>query len=114
MHVDLFGCNPTWSRKEKELFYRTPTFTGGQDVKVMTAAYSISGDSFHAEKPRAWSPGQFSIRGSAYTGYDLHSDGKRVAVLRAPEAGASSAANKVSFIFNFFDELRRKVPSGKN
>ena len=23
------------------------------------------------------------------------------------------AVNKVSFIFNFFDEIRRKVPSGK-
>jgi len=108
------GCNPRWSRKEKELFYRTPTFTGGQDVKVMATAYTTSGASFQAEKPRVWSPGQFSIRGSEYTGYDVHPDGKRVAVLRAPDAGASSSVNKVNFIFNFFDELRRKVPPGKN
>jgi Tol biopolymer transport system component/predicted Ser/Thr protein kinase len=108
------GCNPKWSRNGKELYYRTPTFTGGQDVKVMVAPYSISGDSFRAEKPRAWSPGQFSIRGSEYSGYALHPDGKRVAVLRAPEAGASQAVNKVTFLFNFFDELRRKVPPGKN
>jgi hypothetical protein len=25
----------------------------------------------------------------------------------------AAAVNKVSFIFNFFDEIRRKVPSGK-
>ena len=106
------GCNPRWSRNGKELFYRTPTFTGGQDIKLMAAAYTSSGDSFNAEKPRIWSPGQFSIRGSEYTGYDLHPDGKRVAVLRAPEAGQSSTVDKVSFILNFFDELRRKVPSG--
>ena len=80
----------------------------------MSAAYTISSDSFHAEKPRPWSPGLFSIRGLANTGYDVHPDGKRVAVLRAPDAGPNSAVTKVSFIFNFFDELRRKVPSGKN
>jgi Tol biopolymer transport system component len=108
------GCNPVWSRKGRELFFRTATFTGGQDVKVMSAAYTISSDSFRAEKPRPWSPGLFSILGLANTGYDVHPDGKRVAVLRAPDAGPNAAVTKVSFIFNFFDELRRKVPSGKN
>src|ERR1700730_116563 len=106
------GCNPTWSQKGRELFYRTPTFTGGQDIKVMSTSYTISGDSFQADKPRPWSPGLFSIRGLQFTGYDVHPDGKRVAVLRAPDAGPTSAVTKVSFIFNFFDELRRKVPSG--
>lgn len=80
----------------------------------MSAAYTISGDSFHADKPRAWSPGMFSVRGLTFSGYDVHPDGKRIAVLRAPDAGPTSAVTKVSFIFNFFDELRRKVPVGKN
>jgi hypothetical protein len=57
---------------------------------------------------------RFSVRGLEYTGYDVYSGGKRVAVLRAPEAGTSSAVTKVDFIFNFFDELRRKVPSANN
>jgi hypothetical protein len=35
-------------------------------------------------------------------------------VLDAPGAGEIAAVNKVTFIFNFFDELRRKVPSGNN
>jgi Tol biopolymer transport system component len=108
------GCNPRWSRKGRELFYRTPTLTGGEDIKVMSATYTISADSFLAGKPRPWSPGLFSVRGLVFTGYDVHPDGKRVAVLRAADAGPSTAVNKVSFIFNFFDELRRKVPSGNN
>jgi len=41
----------------------------------MSAAYTIPDDSFHAEKPRPWSPGLFSIRGLANTGYDVHPDG---------------------------------------
>jgi serine/threonine protein kinase len=108
------GANPKWSRNGKELYYRTFTITGGQDVKVMVAPYSIAGESFHAEKPHIWSPGQFSIRGSEYSGFDLHPDGKRVAVLRAPEAETGPALNKVTLMFNFFEELRRKVPTGKN
>ena len=106
------GCNPVWLRKGKELFYRTPTFTGGQDIKIMSAAYSISSDSFHADKPRVWSPAMFSVRAAGFSGYDVHPDGKRVAIVKAPDTGPSSAVTKVAFIFNFFDELRRKVPSG--
>jgi hypothetical protein len=46
--------------------------------------------------------------------FDLHPDGKRFAVLKAPGTGDTAAVNKVTVIFNFFDELRRKVPPGKN
>ena len=47
---------PEWSRNGKELFYRT------NDSKIMVVSYTSSGDSFHAEKPRLWSPGQFTDR----------------------------------------------------
>jgi eukaryotic-like serine/threonine-protein kinase len=103
------GSSPRWSRNGKELFYATP------DNKIMTASYTASGDSFHADKPKIWSPGQFtSVFGSAPYSFDPHPDGKRFAVLKAPTSGETPQGNKVSFIFNFFDELRRKVPSGKN
>jgi len=44
----------------------------------------------------------------------VHPDGKLFVVLKDSVAGEAKAVNKVSFIFNFFDELRRKVPPGKN
>jgi hypothetical protein len=46
---------------------------------------------------------------------DLAPDGKRVvALMPATEAkGAQEAQNYVVFLENFFDELRRKVPVGK-
>jgi len=75
----------------------------------MVLTYAASGDSFRAEKPQLWSPGQFTNRG-----FDLHPDGKRFVVLKAPDSEQTAAVNKVSFIFNFFDELRRKVPPGSN
>ena len=78
----------------------------------MVATYTTSADSFHADKPQLWSPGQFTGLG-AYFNFDLHPDGKRFAVLKAPDTERSPAVNKVNFIFNFFDELRHKLPPGK-
>jgi serine/threonine-protein kinase len=101
------GDWPKWSQNGKELFYRTA------DNKIMVATYVTSGDSFHADKPQLWSPGQFNTSGTARN-FDLHPDGKRFAVLKAGVTGEVPKVDKVSFIFNFFDELRRKVPSGKN
>jgi Tol biopolymer transport system component len=101
------GDYPTWSRNGKELFYCM------EDGKIMVANYATSGDSFHADKPQLWSPGQINCSSFALD-FDLHPDGKRFAVLRAGGTGEVPKVDKVSFIFNFFDELRRKVPSGKN
>jgi len=101
------GDYPRWSRNGKELFYCT------EDGKIMVAKYATSGDSFHADKPQLWSPGQINCSAFALD-FDLHPDGKRFAVLRASGGGEVPKMDKVSFIFNFFDELRRKVLPGKN
>jgi Tol biopolymer transport system component len=99
------GYLPKWSRNGKELFY------SGADSKIMVVAYTASGDSFRADKPQLWSPGQFSDR-RATPNFDLHPDGKRFAVLKAPGTEQAAAVNKVSFVFNFFDEIRSKLPPG--
>jgi serine/threonine protein kinase/Tol biopolymer transport system component len=101
------GLDPKWSRNGKELFYRTG------DSKIMAVTYTASGDSFHAQKPQPWSPGQFTDLGLGIYSFDLHPDGKRFAVLKAPGTGQTAAVNKVNFIFNFFDEVRSKFPPGK-
>jgi Tol biopolymer transport system component len=101
------GLYPLWSRDGKEFFYRT------EDSKIMVVTYTASGDSFQADKPQLWSPGQFTERGLGFYNFDLHPDGKRFAVLKAPGTEQAAAVNKVSFIFNFFDEIRRKLPPGK-
>jgi Tol biopolymer transport system component len=101
------GLMPKWSRNGKEVFYRTP------DSKIMVVTYTTSGDSFHADKPQLWSPGQFTDLGINNYNFDLHPDGKRFAVLKSPGTEQTAAVNKVTFIFNFFDELRSKFPAGK-
>jgi hypothetical protein len=77
--------------------------------QIMAVSYTGEDDAFMAKKPRVW----LSKLGGA-TAYDLSPDGKRVAVLMP--AGATEAPkpeHEVTFLFNFFDELRRRAPTGK-
>ncbi len=101
------GQYPKWSRNGKELFYRTT------ESKLMVASYTASGDSFSADKPQLWSPGQFTDRGLGFYNFDLHPDGKRFAVLKAPGTERDAAMNKVNIVLNWFEEVKQKVPMGK-
>jgi Tol biopolymer transport system component len=106
------GWGPEWSRNGKELLYYVPS-----SHQIMAVSYTTSGDSFVAEKPYVWSRGQIADRRVDINNpnFSLHPDGKRIAVLRSSSTESGPPPVKtVSFIFNFFDELRRKVPAGKN
>ena len=100
------GTTPTWSRTRRELLYRSP------ENQLMVAAYTASGDSFRAEKPRLWAEGYVGPQ-TGQRSFDLHPDGERVAV--APELGSfDRPQDRLVFIFNFFDELRRMAtPTAK-
>jgi Tol biopolymer transport system component len=95
------GDGPLWSRNGHKLVY----LSGGQ---LMAVSYSVNGDSFVAEKPRVW------IEKLGGGDYALAPDGKRVAVL-TPVASTQGpkAEHEVTFLFNFMDELRRRVPVTK-
>jgi len=95
------GIFPEWSPNGRELFYRT------FENRIMVAKYSATGDSFRAEKPRSCSDIQILDLGVFHRNFALHPDGKRIAVLKAP-AEAQSGVTKLTFIFNFDDEIRRK------
>ena len=77
------------------------------------AAYSVTGESFVAEKPRSWSDGRFSGAGVGVRNLDLHPDGKRFAVLKDPAGADSAGVTHVTLVFNFFEELRRKASKVK-
>lgn len=99
------GHNPVWSRARHELFY------GQRDNgQIMVAAFKVEGDSFRAEKPRLWSEGRYQVRG-ANRMFDLHPDGERFVLAAAPQTPAGAKQDKVVFISNFFDELRRIAPA---
>jgi len=87
------GLAPRWSSRNAKLFYRT------EDGRIMTATYTVAGDSFRADPPSIWSDGPVSA-------FDVHPDGQRVAVLKGTSS-QSAQSGKVVLIVNFFEELRR-------
>jgi eukaryotic-like serine/threonine-protein kinase len=90
-----------WSRDGRELLYQA----GDQ---IMAVSYTAKDGTFVAEKPRVW------LAKVGGTAQDLSPEGKRVVVLAPVEAAeAPKADHEVVFLENFFDELRRKVPTGK-
>jgi hypothetical protein len=68
------------------------------------------GDSFRADKPQLWSPTGIRVaRAGNNSGHDLHPDGKRLATLAAQDQ-SSAVQDKVVFVFNFADYLRKIAP----
>ena len=99
------GSYPTWSRTKRELFYSL----NGQ---IMVASFGADGHTFRAEKPQRWSDGRYLER-AGNRGFDLHPDGERFAVAVPAQTPSDTKQDKVVFIFNFLDELRRIAPATK-
>ena len=100
------GRRPVWSRDGRELLFET------SDQRVMAVGYTAKGESFAPGKPRVWT--ETRLRGALGTGsaYDLAPDGKRLAAIVADPEG-EKLPTSLTFLLNFFDELRRKAPEGK-
>jgi serine/threonine-protein kinase len=73
----------------------------------MAVSYTAKGDSFAADKPRVWSETRLRNIGVASM-YDLAPDGRRLAAILTDD----EAPTHLTFLLNFFDELRRRVPPG--
>jgi Tol biopolymer transport system component len=94
------GHRPVWSKRGSELFY-------GSTEGMMVAEYTANGDAFETGKPRLWAAKKDL---GAY--FDLAPDGKRFAVLQEA-APVENGTEHVTFLLNFFDELRRRAPEGR-
>jgi serine/threonine protein kinase/Tol biopolymer transport system component len=96
------GTFPMWSRMKPELFFAN-SFNNGQ---IMVAPFATTGNSFHAERPRTWSPGRLTGRPRSRA-LDVHPDGQRFAIAPAQDPGSGGKESKLVLVLNFFDELRR-------
>ena len=95
-----------WSRDGRELLFQT------LDQRVMAVSYTVNDGSFIAGKPRVWT--ETRLRSTENNlNYDLAPDGKRLAAIVADDANGEKPPTHLTFLLNFFDELRRKAPEGK-
>lgn len=99
------GTSAVWSPDGHELLYL-------QGRTVMAVPYTVRGDSFSPGQPRTWSPAAIRTPSSSPSDFDLSPDGKRI-IATMPTSSTSPADQSpgVTFLFNFSDELRRKVPA---
>jgi dipeptidyl aminopeptidase/acylaminoacyl peptidase len=98
------GRVPRWSRARDELFYAT------DDQRVMVAKYEVRRNVFVAGKPREWTTERFAETG-VFPNFDVTPDGRRLLALVPVKSGdAVPAPNHVTLLFNFAEELRRRLP----
>ena len=95
---------PRWSRSANELLFLT-------QGKVMVAPYAVSGDSFRRDKPQLWTQTGYVSLGQA-SPYDMHPDGKRLALIAAKEQ-TTVVLDQIVVVSNFFDYLWRIAPGRK-
>ena len=85
---------PRWSATTHELFWVDPA-----QFRVMFTRFSVAGDAFIPGKPEIWSPKNFLWINDGNSYYDLHPDGKRVAVASSAEPdGPGSRRDRVALL----------------
>jgi Tol biopolymer transport system component len=92
------GRDAYWSANGKQLFYL------GGDNHIMTASVSADGDSFATSKPIVWSSTQTASI------YGISPEGNRFVVPALDDVGSAKGSVHVTFLLNFFDEVRRRIP----
>ena len=96
------GTQPVWSRARQELLYENA------QKQIVVAKYAISGSTFQSETADLWS-NDVTLMPTANGDFDLSPDGKVVEALVAPPSASDPRQMRVTFLLNFFDELRRQT-----
>jgi Protein kinase domain/WD40-like Beta Propeller Repeat len=102
--ISVGGRTPIWAKNRAELFYLA------LDNRIMSARYTAQGDSFVPEKPTVAASMQVYSPNASSWSFDVAPDGQRFAVLAPPNSvGGTTKSVHVTFLLNFFDELRRRI-----
>ena len=102
------GSYPFWSRNGRDLFFMT------QDQHIMVVPFSVNGESFVNEKPRLWSEVRVGVTPPGDNPLTFAPDDKRFAVFPNATLNDEKQGNlHVTFLLNFFDEVRRRIPEAK-
>ena len=99
------GTEPVWSPNGRELFYRSGNKMMAVDV--------VSQAAFTASKPRVLFQGRFLPTPATNPNFDVSRDGRRFLMVEAAEP-EGQGPTQIDIVFNWFEELKRRVRSGKN
>jgi hypothetical protein len=79
----------------------------------MMAVDVVSYPTFTASRPRLLFEGHFLPTPATSPNFDVSRDGRRFLMVEAAEPEEQSPT-QINVVFNWFEELKRRVPSGKN
>jgi len=98
------GTEPVWNpnRGELELFYRNGNKMMAVEIKTQPA--------FLASKPRVLFERAYVLTPRSFPDYDVSPDGQRFLMLKATEQ--SQVPEQINVVLNWFEDLKRRVPSG--
>jgi serine/threonine-protein kinase len=96
------GTEPVWNPNGRELFYRS----GGKMMAVDIATQP----NFTAGRPRMLFQGQYEPTPLTSPNYDVSADGQRFLMVKASEQ--EQANTQINVVQNWFEELKRRVPTG--
>jgi len=101
---DEGGGQPVWSPDGRELFYRSGD-------KTMVVSIQTQDQTLRPGSPRVLFEGQYVSHSSppGFQYYDISPDGKRFVMLK--EANMSEAQGQINVVQNWFEELKRLVPT---
>ena len=97
------GTEPVWNPNGKELFYRS-------GEKMMAVDVS-SQPNFSVGKAKMLFRGTYLRTPFTYPQYDVSPDGQRFLMIKPTEQ--SSSLNQIVIVQDWFEELKRRVPTGK-
>ena len=98
------GTEPVWNPNGRELFYRS-------EDKIMAVDIATQ-PGFAAGRPRKLFEGRYvETPNPSTTYYDVSPDGQRFLMIK--ESEQNSSATQINVVLNWFEELKRKAPTGK-
>ncbi len=97
------GVEPRWAPNRRELFYRTGSGRQMMAVDITTEP------TFRPGSPRLLFEGNFLSGAIGGAFYDVTSDGQRFVMVQL--AGQDSEVSQINVVLNWFEELKRLVPT---
>jgi serine/threonine-protein kinase len=98
------GTEPVWNPKGRELFYRSGAKMLAVDITTQPK--------FAGGKPRTLFEGHYQPTPATSPNYDVSPDGQRFLMLKPIEQN-QAAPTQINVVLNWFEELKRRVPSGR-
>jgi eukaryotic-like serine/threonine-protein kinase len=96
------GTEPMWNSNGRELFYRSGDKVMAADIDTQVG--------FAAGKPRMLFEGQYGTAPVPIPNYDVSPDGQSFLMLKPSEQ--AQAPTQINVVLNWFEELKRRVPTG--